>query len=178
MIFYINGTDSWEETEINLMDMFWSLIFFFVWTDKKESVKRKYFYIIKGRHQNSYFWLINLPWKCWICDNLDVNPYIGFKDFLYHFFYYRKLVETFHNVSECKTDFGWWLTLKFSKPGDLWPLILWHRFTLDKLRFPLSNRDRTRPYETFIITILWIKQVTYFLQNFKSISSIYNATHF
>ncbi len=34
---------------------------------------------------------------------------------------YRKLVETFHNVSECKTVvyFGWWLTLQFLQPGDL-----------------------------------------------------------
>ncbi len=33
------------------------------------------------------------------------------------------------------------------------PLILWRSFTLDRLRITLSNRDRTRPYETFNITI-------------------------
>ncbi len=32
-------------------------------------------------------------------------------------------------------------------------LILWSRFTLDRLRITLSNRDRTRPYKTFNITI-------------------------
>ncbi len=34
---------------------------------------------------------------------------------------YRKLVETFHNVTECKTDvyFYWWFSLQFKRPGDL-----------------------------------------------------------
>ncbi len=65
-------------------------------------------------------------------------------------------METFHNVSECKTEvcFIWSLTLQFTKPGNLWPLILWRCFTLDRLVITLSNRDRTRPYENFIITII------------------------
>jgi hypothetical protein len=34
---------------------------------------------------------------------------------------YRKLVETFHNVSECKTDiyFDSRFSLQFARPGDL-----------------------------------------------------------
>ncbi len=35
-----------------------------------------------------------------------------------------------------------------------WLLIFWRRFTLDRLRITLSNRDRTRLYEIFIITII------------------------
>ncbi len=38
-----------------------------------------------------------------------------------------------------------------------WPLIFWCRFTLDRLRITLSNRDRTRLHETFIITIKSLK---------------------
>ncbi len=41
-----------------------------------------------------------------------------------------------------------------------WPLIFWHCFTLDRHRITLSNRDRTRPYETFIITICHTKRFT------------------
>ncbi len=35
--------------------------------------------------------------------------------------FYHELVETFCNVSECKTFvyFGWWFTLQFRWPGDL-----------------------------------------------------------
>jgi hypothetical protein len=34
---------------------------------------------------------------------------------------YGKLVETFHNVSECKTViyFDWWFPLQFTQPGDI-----------------------------------------------------------
>ncbi len=36
-----------------------------------------------------------------------------------------------------------------------WPLIVCRCFTLDRLRITLSNRDRTRLYKTFIITIVF-----------------------
>ncbi len=34
---------------------------------------------------------------------------------------YRKLVETYHDVSECNTDvyFDRWFSLQFKRPGDL-----------------------------------------------------------
>jgi hypothetical protein len=49
-----------------------------------------------------------------------------------------------------------------------WLLIFWLRFTLDRLRITLSNRDRTRLYETFIITIILISERTLYISNIIS----------
>jgi hypothetical protein len=32
---------------------------------------------------------------------------------------YHKLVETFRNVSDCKTYIDWWFSLQFTRPDDL-----------------------------------------------------------
>ncbi len=55
----------------------------------------------------------------WIISHLNEKKLI--KNVSWKLDYYGKLVETFHNVSECKTVvyFGWYLTLQFLWPGDL-----------------------------------------------------------
>ncbi len=67
---------------------------------------------------------------------------------------YRKLVETFHVVSERQTAVYFCLSL--ITISAVWTIgHFWCRFLqqLDRLRLTTVNRDRTRQNETFIYTI-------------------------
>ncbi len=70
---------------------------------------------------------------------------------------YHKLVETFHVASEFQTAvyFNWWLTAQFSVDQVTVTVycvsLLYYSQTYQE--FTVSNRDRTRPYKTFIITV-------------------------
>ncbi len=114
--------------------------------------------------------------------NILVHP-LQAPSFLCFTHSYCKLVETFHNVSECKTVVYFVDGLHYSSGGQviftvahfyihatsvvrilattiqcMWPGDLDRKSfgvasLLDRLRITLSHRDRTRLYETFIITI-------------------------
>ncbi len=77
----------------------------------------------------------------------------------------HKVVETFHVVSECKTViyFSWCWIQALAQPVQLfWPLVTFgvtscDSLTIDRLRLTTINRDRKRPNETFILTLVWPK---------------------